>query len=47
MSLFYEDSKQLKFILEYMLNVWISNVQQPATNLITSLNEYKIIYKYL
>lgn len=45
MSLLYENSKQLKFILEYVLNIWISNVQQPATNLITSLNEYKTIYK--
>lgn len=40
MSLFYEGSKQLKFILEYTLNIWISNVQQPATNLITLLHEY-------
>lgn len=29
---FHEDSEQAKFISEYMLNIWVSNVQQPANN---------------
>ena len=40
MTLFYEGSKQPKFILEYMLNICTSNVQQLATNLTTLLHEH-------
>ena len=40
MSLVYEGSKQPKFILEYMLNIWTSNIQQLATTLTTLLHEH-------
>ena len=33
-SFFSEGFKETKFICEDILNIWISNVRQPATNLI-------------